>query len=222
MRLTYSNVVSTICLFLLLGGGAYAATQLPRNSVGTKQLKKGAVTKAKIQKKTLKALQAGPVVVPPAGATAIAPGATLPSGTTLRGVVGGLDSSNTGGSVNNVVATDGASFGGYTLPSRPIAHIAYSKALAPPECPGSLAEPTADAGHLCVYLGRTAPNGAGKVRILDPSVLVGPENGTERDLETGAVTQLGDGRVSRFGFTAWFRVVVVTGVEFGATWAVTA
>ncbi|MBS1882490.1 MAG: hypothetical protein JSS97_05980, partial [Actinobacteria bacterium] len=39
-KLTYSNVVSTLCLCLLLGGGtAYAATHLPRNSVGTKQIK---------------------------------------------------------------------------------------------------------------------------------------------------------------------------------------
>ena len=42
-RLTYANVVSTLCLFILLGGGAYAATQLPKNSVGSKQLKPGAV-----------------------------------------------------------------------------------------------------------------------------------------------------------------------------------
>jgi hypothetical protein len=49
-RLTYANVVSTICLFLLLGGGAaWAATSLPKNSVGTKQLKKGAVTGAKVK-----------------------------------------------------------------------------------------------------------------------------------------------------------------------------
>ena len=49
-KLTYANVISTLCLFLLLGGGAYAATQLPKNSVGTKQLKNGAVTKQKIAK----------------------------------------------------------------------------------------------------------------------------------------------------------------------------
>jgi hypothetical protein len=48
-RLTYSNVVSTLCLILLIGGGtAYAATRLPRNSVGSAQLKKGAVTPAKL------------------------------------------------------------------------------------------------------------------------------------------------------------------------------
>ena len=49
-RLTYSNVVSTLCLFILLGGGAYAAAKLPKNSVGTKQLRKNAVTAAKIRK----------------------------------------------------------------------------------------------------------------------------------------------------------------------------
>jgi hypothetical protein len=48
-RLTYANVVSTICLFLLLGGGAYAAFKLPKNSVGSKQLKKNSVTTAKIK-----------------------------------------------------------------------------------------------------------------------------------------------------------------------------
>ena len=48
--LTYSNVVSTLCLFPLLGGVAYAAGQLAPNSVGTKQLKDGAVTLKKINK----------------------------------------------------------------------------------------------------------------------------------------------------------------------------
>ena len=51
-HLTYANVVATLCLFLLLGGGAaFAATQLPRNSVGTGQLKAGAVTAGKIARK---------------------------------------------------------------------------------------------------------------------------------------------------------------------------
>jgi len=50
-KLTYANVISTICLFLLLGGGAaFAASQLGKNSVGAKQLKKNAVTNAKIKK----------------------------------------------------------------------------------------------------------------------------------------------------------------------------
>lgn len=49
--LGYANVISTLCLFLLLGGGAaYAATHLAKNSVGSKQIKANAVSAAKIKK----------------------------------------------------------------------------------------------------------------------------------------------------------------------------
>jgi hypothetical protein len=49
-RLTYANVVSTLCLFLLVGGAsALAANKLAKNSVGTKQIKKNAVVTAKIK-----------------------------------------------------------------------------------------------------------------------------------------------------------------------------
>lgn len=48
-RLTYANVMSSLAMFLVVAGGAaFAATQLPRNSVGTKQLRKGAVKTSKI------------------------------------------------------------------------------------------------------------------------------------------------------------------------------
>jgi hypothetical protein len=48
-RLTYANVVSTLCLFLVLGGGAaFAASELAKNSVGTEQIRRGAVTPAKL------------------------------------------------------------------------------------------------------------------------------------------------------------------------------
>ena len=50
-RLTYANVMSSIAVFLVLGGGAaLAANQLGKNSVGSRQLKKNAVTSAKIKK----------------------------------------------------------------------------------------------------------------------------------------------------------------------------
>jgi hypothetical protein len=49
-KLTYANVISTLCLFLLVGGGtAFAASHLGKNSVGSKQLKKNAVTTAKLK-----------------------------------------------------------------------------------------------------------------------------------------------------------------------------
>jgi hypothetical protein len=50
-RLTYANVMSSIAVFLVLGGAtAFAAGQLGKSSVGTKQLKRSAVTAAKIKK----------------------------------------------------------------------------------------------------------------------------------------------------------------------------
>jgi hypothetical protein len=52
-RLTYANVTATLALFVALGGGAYAATALPANSVGTKQLKNNAVVSAKIKRHTI-------------------------------------------------------------------------------------------------------------------------------------------------------------------------
>jgi hypothetical protein len=48
-HLTYANVVATLALFLVLSGGAaYAASRLAKNSVGAAQLKKNAVTPAKL------------------------------------------------------------------------------------------------------------------------------------------------------------------------------
>ncbi len=49
---TYSNVMVTVLAFVVLAGGtAYAATEmLPKNSVGSKQIVKGAVTPAKLSK----------------------------------------------------------------------------------------------------------------------------------------------------------------------------
>ena len=50
-------VISLLALFVALGGTSYAATSLPANSVGTKQLKSGAVTRSKISSGTLASLK---------------------------------------------------------------------------------------------------------------------------------------------------------------------
>ena len=49
--------VALIALFVALGGTGYAAFSLPRDSVGTAQLKDGAVTKGKISARTRRALR---------------------------------------------------------------------------------------------------------------------------------------------------------------------
>ncbi|HEY4097628.1 MAG TPA: hypothetical protein VGM33_19040 [Baekduia sp.] len=47
------NAVAYLALFVALGGTSYAATALPRNSVGASQLKAGAVTSAKVKNHSL-------------------------------------------------------------------------------------------------------------------------------------------------------------------------
>jgi hypothetical protein len=53
-RLSYANVTATLALFIALGGGAYAAFSLPRNSVGSAQLRKGAVRTREIRDRSIK------------------------------------------------------------------------------------------------------------------------------------------------------------------------
>lgn len=52
-RPSASMVISLVALFFALGGAGYAATQLPRNSVGTKQIRNNAVTYKKIRPGTI-------------------------------------------------------------------------------------------------------------------------------------------------------------------------
>jgi hypothetical protein len=48
-----SMLVALLALFVALGGSSYAALQIPRGSVGTKQLKNGAVTSPKVKNNSL-------------------------------------------------------------------------------------------------------------------------------------------------------------------------
>jgi hypothetical protein len=52
-RLTYANVMATVAVFLALGGGAYAAIKLPRNSVKAKQIAKNAVRSSEVKNRSL-------------------------------------------------------------------------------------------------------------------------------------------------------------------------
>ena len=127
-----------ILTFIVLGGGAYAAIKLPKNSVGTKQLKKGAVTKAKIKKSTLKELRGAPGPTGPQGAAAAAasPGGTIPAGVTLRGTAATI---LVIGDVGNSGSGNGISFGGGQLAARPVAHIVPPGGPSTAPCPGPVA-----------------------------------------------------------------------------------
>jgi hypothetical protein len=53
-RLSYANVVATLALFIALGGTSYAALKLPKNSVGSTQIKTGAVHTGEIANRTIR------------------------------------------------------------------------------------------------------------------------------------------------------------------------
>jgi hypothetical protein len=89
-KLTYSNVIASIALFIALGGAAVAAG-LPKNSVGSKQLKRGAVTAAKIHKAAVTSgkLAAKSVVAGKLGPNAVTPGNIVNGGITTAKIGAG-------------------------------------------------------------------------------------------------------------------------------------
>ncbi|TMK38440.1 MAG: hypothetical protein E6G56_14675 [Actinobacteria bacterium] len=49
--LSYSNVMSTLALFVALGGASYAAVTLPPNSVGSRQVRNGSLGQRKLARR---------------------------------------------------------------------------------------------------------------------------------------------------------------------------
>jgi hypothetical protein len=107
-RLSYANVTASLALFIALGGTGYAAVTLPRNSVGsaqlrtnavgTKEIRRGAVRSSDIRNRTIrlddlatstrKALRGTPGPTGPAGKDAATHRAILSqSGVILGGDV---------------------------------------------------------------------------------------------------------------------------------------
>jgi hypothetical protein len=79
--------IGLLALFIALGGSAYAATALPRNSVGARQIKKNAVSSVKVRDRSLLArdFRQGQLPRGPEGPK----GATGPKGSTgPRGATG--------------------------------------------------------------------------------------------------------------------------------------
>jgi hypothetical protein len=169
-KLSYGNVVATLCLVLVVGGGtAYAATQvLPKNSVGPKQIRKGAVTPAKLSTAAKSALTG------PAGARG-ATGARGPAGPAgLKGDRGEKGTQGERGPTGNLstdLPRDVTLRGRFYLDAIATAplqehgtSISFGDVLAEvpqfqvitttttPECPGSVTEPRAGPGFLCLYV----------------------------------------------------------------------
>jgi hypothetical protein len=88
-----ATVIAVLALFVALGGTSYAAVKLPKNSVGKKQIRTGAVASSEVRNGSLLAqdFRAGQLPAGPTGATG-ARGATGPRGRTgatgARGATG--------------------------------------------------------------------------------------------------------------------------------------
>jgi hypothetical protein len=131
-------VISLIALFVALGGTSYAAiTTLPRNSVGTPQLKNGAVTGAKLNSSALSHY--------------LKYGGTLPSGMTESGDWGfGTDSAGGIGAASEMWQT--TSFPIPLASALDSNHTIYVTGASATHCSGA---GHADAGYLCVYQNST-------------------------------------------------------------------
>src|SRR3954454_24842723 len=53
-KLTYANVTATLALFIALGGSSYAALKLPRNSVGSNQIRTSAVGSSEVRDRSVR------------------------------------------------------------------------------------------------------------------------------------------------------------------------
>jgi hypothetical protein len=185
-------VIACIALTLALGGTSIAASTavLPRNSVGTAQIKNGAVTNKKISKKTLRALKGNRGPRGPQGAQGPAglqgsqgiqgiqgaqgiqgpagpfPDGNMPGNKTLRGSWMNLCDGEPS-------CWSDISFG-FQMSAPLTAHYIPDGTAPPAECPGSKTNPQAAAGHLCVYEAtKDNVNETVGIFVFDPSLTPG-------------------------------------------------
>jgi hypothetical protein len=69
-----ANAIAYLALFVALGGTSYAAISIPRNSVGTRQLRNGAVTAGKLARGSVTAVKLGKRTVAPTNLSSSIPG----------------------------------------------------------------------------------------------------------------------------------------------------
>lgn len=91
LRPSPAMVVAFIALFIAIGGSSYAVTRLPNNSVGPKQLKRNAVTGAKVKNRSLTAADIKVASLAGVASAASATNATNAANATHAGAAAALD-----------------------------------------------------------------------------------------------------------------------------------
>lgn len=134
-------------------------------------------------------------VAPPS----VPPGGVLPNDTTLRGTLGLMAGSATQGFQDDSV---GISFGGYALPRRPVMHIVPVGGAPTTDCPGTVAQPEARRGHLCVYLSVLSTPGSAFFSLTRADTAANEFIGVLYNAQTNAISEQGDHKADKFGFIA--------------------
>ncbi len=165
-KLTFANVVACLALFIALGGVGWAATQLPKNSVGPKQLRKGAVTPAKLSsaaRSTLTGPQGPRGAAGPAGPKGAQGDRGAKGEQGIQGVPGSLSTNlardltlrgtfDIDQRANAALEEIGSAISfGDQLAATPDFLIVPKGSAGDNDCPGSVNEPRAAAGWLCLY-----------------------------------------------------------------------
>jgi hypothetical protein len=167
-RLTYANVMSSVAVFLVVAGGtAFAASQLGKESVGTKQLKKEAVSLTKINKAAKSSLKGATGPAGAKGATGAQgpkgdkgdrgekgekgsvgePGpfpTSLPSGKTETGAFSAGITATAAGQVLETAVS-------FPYPVTGLTAVYVKAGATSTTCTGTSASPTAPAGFICIY-----------------------------------------------------------------------
>lgn len=123
----------------------------------------------------------------------LVPGGILPSGVTIRGT---WDINLSGAATTYFITT--VSYG-YSLQSAPTAHYIGPGDTVPAECPGTLENPQADAGHLCVW-GAPAVGTTEAPVFFDPSTEIGSFALSNNH---GFGLTLSDSGMTGFAFGSW-------------------
>ena len=174
-RMTYSNVMSTIAVFAVLGGGAYAATKVRSNDIARDAVRSKHVKKDRLTGKDIK--ESSLVGVVPYGKQ-------IPSGTTVVGLWGGGAA---------VVETDDGPYFLVSLPAPAPQPLDYEDVNfeagdgaaddADLECTGTPDLPTAPPGKVCLYAGTNVGG--------SPTYSGGPVDGGDVLSRLGFVVEIG-------------------------------
>jgi len=135
LRFVRGNTIAMLALFVALGGTTYAATALPKNSVGTKQLKKNAVTPVKIKKSAV----TNPKIANNAVTSAKTKNDSLTGADVLESSLGAVPNANAlGGVVASGYLKSGAAAGGGLAGTYPNPTLAANSVGASQVADGSL------------------------------------------------------------------------------------